>query len=96
MKKVQRKLVKNYKEPDLTLHIVNTERVKIKILFTKKSETDLPLIKYSYFDTITKKTEKLFVYDFAGHFEKHEFQWRWNYTSVCFRFSIKKNRKIFF
>ena len=50
-----RELVKNYKEPDLTLHIVNTEKANIKIPFTKKSETDLPLIKYSYFDTITKK-----------------------------------------
>ena len=29
-----RKLVKNYKEPDLTLHIVNTETPKIKISFT--------------------------------------------------------------
>ena len=29
-----RELVKNYKEPDLTLHIVNTETPKIKISFT--------------------------------------------------------------
>ena len=56
-----RELIKNYKEPDLMLHIENTETVKIKIPFTKKSETDLPLIKYSYYDTMTKKTENLFV-----------------------------------
>ena len=37
------------------LHIENTEKAKIEIPFTKKSERDLPLIKYSYFDTITKK-----------------------------------------
>ena len=96
-----RELVKNYKEPDLTLHIVNTETANIKIPFTKKSETDLPLIKYSYYDTMTKKTENLFVYDFVGHFEKYGFQWRWNYTSVGFRYSIKKvgqkiQKKFFF
>ena len=83
-------LIKNFKEPDLMLHIENTEATKIKIPFTKKSETDLPLIKYSYFDTITKKTENLFVYDFAGHFEKYGIEWRWNYTITGFRYSIKK------
>ena len=85
-----RELIKIYKEADLTLHIENTETAKIKIPFTKKTETDLPLIKYNYFDTITKKTENLFVYDFAGNFEKYGFQWGWNYTSVGFRYSIKK------
>ena len=55
-----RELTKNYKEPDLTLHIENTETAKIKIPFTKKSETDLPLTKYSYFDTITKKKQKTY------------------------------------
>ena len=61
---------------------MNTETANIKIPFTKKSETDLPLLKYSYFDTTTKKTENLFVYDFAGHFEKYGFQWRWNYSGI--------------
>ena len=56
-----RELVKNYKEPDLTLHIVNTETANIKIPFTKKSETDLPLLKYNYFDTITKKPQKTYL-----------------------------------
>ena len=56
-----RELVKNYKEPDLTLHIVNTETANIKIPFTKKSETDLPLLKYNYFDTITKKKQKTYL-----------------------------------
>ena len=56
-----RELIKNYKEPDLTLQIENTETAKIKIPFTKKCETDLPLIKYSYFDTITKKTQKTYL-----------------------------------
>ena len=56
-----RELVKNYKEPHLTLHIVNTETANIKIAFTKKSETDLPLLKYSYFDTITKKKQKTYL-----------------------------------
>ena len=56
-----RELIKNFKEPDLMLHIENTEATKIKIPFTKKSETDLPLIKYSYFDTITKKTQKTYL-----------------------------------
>ena len=65
-----RELIKNYKEPDLMLHIENTETVKIKIPFTKKSETDLPLIKYSYFDTITKKPRKPICLRFRWAFRK--------------------------
>ena len=65
-----RELVKNYKEPHLTLHIVNTETANIKIAFTKKSETDLPLLKYSYFDTITKKTRKPICLRFRWTFRK--------------------------
>ena len=49
-------LTKNYKEPDLTLFISNTEIKTVEIPFVKKNESDLSRIKLTYYNSITKKT----------------------------------------
>ena len=48
-------LIKNYKEPDLTLILSNPERKTVEIAFVKKNESDLPKLKFEYFNTTTKK-----------------------------------------
>ena len=57
-------LIKNYKEPDLTLFMSNPETKTVEIAFVKKNESDLPKLKFQYFNTTTKKNEKFEVYDY--------------------------------
>ena len=80
-------IIKNYKEPDLTLFMSHPETKTIEIPFVKKSESDLPRIKFIYFNTTTKKTENFFVYDFIGHFKKFGFEW--NKDSLGLNYQIK-------
>ena len=92
-------MIENHKKLDLTLYIVNTEIFEEKIPFTNKNETELPRKKYMYFDTTTKKSKKLIVYDFFGHFEKFGFEWE--IAIIGFKYSIKKvgqkiQKKFFF
>ena len=55
--------IKNYKELDLTFFMSNPETKTIEIPFVKKSESDLPKLKFTYFNTQTKKIEDFLVYD---------------------------------
>ena len=55
-------IIKNYKEPDLTLFMSHPETKTIEIPFVKNSESDLPKIKFTYFNTSTKKTPKTFLF----------------------------------
>ena len=48
-------LIKNYKDPDLTLNISNLETKTLLLPFVKKDESDLPKIRLTYFNTATKK-----------------------------------------
>ena len=48
-------LIKNYKDPELTLSISNPETKTLLLPFVKKDESDLPKIKLTYFNTTTKK-----------------------------------------
>ena len=57
-------LIENYKEPDLTLFMSNPETKTVEIAFVKKNESDLPKLKFQYFNTTTKKNEKFEVYDY--------------------------------
>ena len=50
-------LIKNYKDPELTLSISNPETKTLLLPFVKKDESDLPKIKLTYFNTTTKKSE---------------------------------------
>ena len=47
-------LIKNYKDPDLTLSISNPETKTLLLPFVKKDESDLPKRKLTYFKTTTK------------------------------------------
>ena len=80
-------LIKNYKEPDLTLFMSHPETKTIEIPFVKKSQSDLPKIKLTYFNTTTKKNEDFFMYDFIGHFEKFGFEW--NQADLGLKYEIK-------
>ena len=68
-------LIKNYKEPDLTFFMSNPETKTIKIPFVKKSKSDLAKLKFTYFNTQTKKIEDFLVYDYFGHLKKFGFEW---------------------
>ena len=48
-------LIKNYKDPDLTLSISNPETKTLLLLFVRKDKSDLPKIKLTYFNTTTKR-----------------------------------------
>ena len=48
-------LIKNYKDPNLTLNISNPETKTLLLPFVKNDESDLPTIKLTYFNTTTKK-----------------------------------------
>ena len=48
-------IIKNYKEPDLTLFMSHPEAKTIEIPFVKKNESDLPKIKLTYFNSTIKK-----------------------------------------
>ena len=57
-------LIKNYKEPDLTLNISNSETKTLLMPFVKKDESYLPKIKLTYFNTSTNKNENFLVHDY--------------------------------
>ena len=59
-------IIKNYKEPDLTLFMSHSETKTVEIPFVKKKESDLPKLKFTYFNTSTNKTD-FFIYDFIRH-----------------------------
>ena len=68
-------ITKNYKEPDLTLSISNPEIKAVLVPFVKKSESELPRIKLTFFNTITNKNEDFFVYDYYKHLKRSGFVW---------------------
>ena len=51
--------IKEYKEPNLNLTISNPETKTLVIPFQKKTETEIPKIKLTFFNTTTKK-KKIF------------------------------------
>ena len=48
-------LIKNYKNPDLTLSISNPQTKTLLLLFVKRDKSNLPKIKLAYFNTTAKK-----------------------------------------
>ena len=56
-------LIKNYKDPDLTLSISNPETKTLLLLFVRKDKSDLPKIKLTYFNTTTKR-KKMRIFQF--------------------------------
>ena len=80
-------IIKNYKEPDLTLFMSHPETKTIEIPFVKKNESDLPKIKLTYFNSTTEKNEDFFIYDFIEHFKKFGFEW--NKDGLGLNYKIK-------
>ena len=82
-------IIKNYKEPDLTFYISTPETLTIQILFVKKSEADLPRIKYTYYNITSKKKEDFLVYDHIDHLKNYGFNWEDD--TIGLRYFIKIN-----
>ena len=80
-------LVKDYKEPDLTLFMSKPEIKTVEISFVKKNESDLPKIELTYYNPTTKKNEKFLVYDYISHFENFGFDWI--QSDIGLRYSVK-------
>ena len=55
-------IIKNYKEPDLTLFMSHPETKTIEIPFVKKNESDPPKITLTYFNTTTKKWRLYYIW----------------------------------
>ena len=68
-------IIKNYKEPNLTMFMSNPETKTVQIPFVKKNESDLPKLKFEYFNSTTEKNEKFDAYDYKNHLKKFGFEW---------------------
>ena len=84
-------LIKNYKEPDLTLFMSHPETKTVEILFVKKSESDLQRIKLTYYNTKTTKNDDFFMYDYIQHLKKFEFEWIQNDLVLKYRIKINNS-----
>ena len=80
-------LVKEKKEPDLDLKISNPETKDIIIPFQKRSATDCPPIKLTFYNTTTKKNEEIEFYNYFQHLQK--FGLVWKFSLLDFRYSIE-------
>ena len=89
-------LIKNYKDPDLTLSISNPETKTLLLPFVQKDESDLPKMKLTYFNTTTKKNEDFLVYNYYKHLKKFGFTWEHKTLGIKYgiRISNSDNKKI--
>ena len=69
------KLVKEKKEPDLDLRTYNEEAFEIIIPFTKKTDSEVPAMKYTFYNTTTKKQKEVEFCNYSLHLEKFGFLW---------------------
>ena len=74
----------------------HAETKTVEIPFEKKNESDLPKLKFTYFNTTTKKTEDFFMYDYIAHFEKFGLEWYQNDLKLFYGKKIDKkdNKKL--
>ena len=83
-------LVKELKEPDLDLKISNPETLDKVIIFQKKSPTDCPPIKLTFYNLTTKKNEEIEFYSYFEHLKKFGFVWE--YSLLDFRYSVELSK----
>ena len=83
-------LVKEKKEPDLDLKTSNPETKNITIPFQKRSATDCPPMKLTFYNTTTKKNEEIEFYNYFQHLQKFGFVWE--YLLLDFRYSIELSK----
>ena len=91
-------LVKERKEADLDLEISKPETRSLVILFQKKSATDCPPIKLTFYNSTTKKKKKKKKKknEFYHYFEHlSTFGFVWEYSLLDFRYSVElsKNKR---
>ena len=91
------RLVKKKKDPDLHLRIYSEEAFEKIIYFKKKTESEIPPIKLTFYNATTKKQEEVKFYNYMLHLEKYGFGWE--DANLEFRYSVrlstnKKNKKI--
>ena len=82
-------LIKNYKDPNLTLSISNPETKTLLFPFVKKDESELPEIKLTYFNTTAKNNEDFLVYDYFEHLKR--FGLTWEHKSLGIKYKIRIN-----
>ena len=88
------KLVKEKEEPNLDLKISNKEMALDKIIpFQKKTETELLLIKLTFYNTTTKKTKEVEFYNYLMHLEKCGFLCVENDLEVRYSVELSTNKK---
>ena len=69
------------------MYISHPETNTLQIPFDKKSETEIPRKKYTYFSTASKKTEEFLVYDYMKHLTQYGFNCE--NTFFGFRYFVK-------
>ena len=65
----------------------NPETTTIEVPLVKKSKADLPRIKYTYFNTTSRKNEDFFVYDYMSNLRN--FGFNWENSTLKLRYFIK-------
>ena len=63
------RLVKEKEDPDLHLRIYNEEALEKTIYFKKKTESEIPLIKLTFYNATTKKQEEVKFYNYMLHLD---------------------------
>ena len=61
---MKQKIVKEKKDPDLDLRVYNEEAFERIIPFTKKTSSEVPTVKYTFYNTTTKKEEENEFYNY--------------------------------
>ena len=88
--------MKEKKEPDLDLKIVNTETKTITIPFKKNQKKIAPTapatphIKLIFYNTKTEKNEDILLYNYYEHLKK--FGLEWENTAIDFKFSLNLSK----
>ena len=83
-------LVKNNKKENLDLTISNSATKDLIIPFKKRSETDCPPTKLTFYNTTTKKNEEIAFYNYYEHLKKFGFEWE--NTALDYKFTIKLSK----
>ena len=81
------KLVKEKKYPDLDLRIYNEKAFEKINPFKKKTESEIPPIKVTFYNATTKKQEEVEFYNYMLHLKKYGFGWE--DTSLEFKYSVR-------
>ena len=77
----------------MDLEISNPETKDIIIPFQKKSTTDCPPIKLTFYNTMTKRNEEIEFYNYFQHLQKIGFVWDYSPLDLSYSIEISKDQK---